>query len=274
METYYSKNKERILQKVKEYQATRKEHYKQRYREWYAANKEKCNARRREKRLLVPKVKKEKVKKEKPVPEIPVIPILLPPQPESTIEYTGHNFILTFEQMIPAFVIHADSAMDRKPLVDDIVKKTGAIIVEAIMLPYGPEGCTRSHVEVAKLAKELFPHDSYLVFEDDCVLSDGWDEIYKTHLTADIVYLGYNDYCEHTIFGTHALLMSPKARDLFLQQWKRIGETVGNRMATDWILSRLIRDNKLHVVLPTKQSKDLAMQKKGLTSLITKRVRT
>jgi GR25 family glycosyltransferase involved in LPS biosynthesis len=142
------------------------------------------------------------------------------------------------------------------------------------MLPYGPEGCTRSHVEVAKLAKQLFPHDSYLVFEDDCVLSDGWDTIYKAHPTADIVYLGYNDMCEHTIFGTHALLISPKARDLFLQQWQTIGEKVQNRMATDWILSRLIRDNKLYVVLPDKQTKELAMQKKGLVSLITKSVRT
>ncbi len=176
--------------------------------------------------------------------------------------------------MIPAFVIHADSAVERNPLVDQIVKKTGAIIVEAVMISNGAEGCTRSHVEVAKLAKELYPHDSYLVFEDDCVLSDGWDRIIRDNPTADVIYIGYNDLCEHTIFGTHALMMSPKARDLFLQQWKIIGEKVENKMATDWILSRLFVENKLHTVIPRKEFKDLAMQKKGLVSTITKRVRT
>jgi hypothetical protein len=94
--TYYSRNKQKVLDKVREYQSTRKDHYRQQYKEWYAINKDEVNKKRREKHALIPKVKKERVKKE-PVASVPVIlPIFLEEQ-KSNIEYTGHDFYLTFE---------------------------------------------------------------------------------------------------------------------------------------------------------------------------------
>ena len=95
--TYYSRNKQKVLERVKEYQSTRKEHYKQQYRDWYAVNKDKVNARRREKNMAIPKVKKERVKKVPPATSVPVMLPIFIEEPKSNIEYTGHDFILTFE---------------------------------------------------------------------------------------------------------------------------------------------------------------------------------
>lgn len=93
-DSYYKRNKQRILETVKLYQSTRKEHYKQKYREWYAVNKDKVNARRREKKMEVPKVKKEKVKKE---PVVEMIPLTVPESVEPVIVVSQGDFILTFE---------------------------------------------------------------------------------------------------------------------------------------------------------------------------------
>ncbi len=95
-DTYYSRNKQKVLERVREYQSTRKEQYKQQYKEWYAINKDEVNARRRAKSKENPKPKKERVKKEKPV-NPPLLPLFVPPEPKSNIEYVGHDFILKFE---------------------------------------------------------------------------------------------------------------------------------------------------------------------------------
>lgn len=176
--------------------------------------------------------------------------------------------------MIPAFVIHDSHCHERDSIVEDIVKKTGAIVVEAILCKHGAEGCTKSHLKVAELAKELFPHESCLVFEDDCCLLDGWESFVSKHRDADVVYLGYTDMCEHTIFGTHGMYLSPKARDCFLREAEEIGRSLPmpHTMATDWIYSRLLSRNNLRCVLPNE--KDMyCFQTKGLRSTITGKIR-
>jgi hypothetical protein len=178
--------------------------------------------------------------------------------------------------MIPAFVIHDSQCHERDEIVQDIVNKTGAIVVEAILCKHGAEGCTKSHLKAAELAKELFPHESYLVFEDDCCLIDGWDDIVKKNRGADLIFVGYTDMCEHTVFGTHSLYVSPKTRDCFLLQAEEIGRSLPmpHTMATDWIYSRLVGRNNLRCVLPMPNEKNIyCFQKKGLRSTITGKIR-
>ena len=176
--------------------------------------------------------------------------------------------------MYPAFVIHHTSSTDRVEIVKDIVKKTDATIVQSILLPNRKLGCTASHLSVAKLAKSLFPLQSYLVFEDDCVLSENWMDALKGVESADVVYLGYNDKCEHTVFGTHALLISPKARDAIIEEADKVKDEVIDKGAYDHILSLLCRRKGLQVAMPKKEFRGtFAHQKKGLISTITGRAR-
>jgi GR25 family glycosyltransferase involved in LPS biosynthesis len=178
--------------------------------------------------------------------------------------------------MIPAFVIHHPSSVERESVVADLVEKTGAVVVEAILLPHGPEGCTRSHLAVANFAKEFFPDHSYLVFEDDCVLEDGWDDILKLFPNADLLYLGYTERSSHTIFGTHGLYMSPKARDCFQEHAEEINREIPppHTWATDWILTRLFQRYNLQTEMPTYELRNRwCYQKKGLKSTITGKIR-
>jgi hypothetical protein len=94
-DSYYKRNRVKILERVKVYQSNRKEEYRLKYKEWYEANKDVVNEKRRQKRLANPKPKVPKPPKVKPAPEPPVF--VAPPPPESTIEYTGHDFILSFD---------------------------------------------------------------------------------------------------------------------------------------------------------------------------------
>jgi GR25 family glycosyltransferase involved in LPS biosynthesis len=176
--------------------------------------------------------------------------------------------------MYPAFVLHHETSTDRDDLVKDIVKKTDATVVQSVLLPNRKLGCTASHLSVAKLAKSLFPLQSYLVFEDDCVLSENWMDALKGVESADVVYLGYNDKCEHTVFGTHALLISPKARDKIISETYALKDQVIDRGAYDHILSLLCRREGLQTALPKMEFRNtFAYQKKGLVSLITGRAR-
>lgn len=172
--------------------------------------------------------------------------------------------------MYPSFVIHHHESTDRDELVQDIVKKTKAIQMEAIWLDNKQKGCSLSHVHVAKMALKLYPLKHYLVFEDDCVLSDDWEEALKGMEMADVVYIGYNGKCEHTIFGTHALYLSPKARDVIIDFTAEVAEDVVEKWAFDHILTRLCRTKGLVVAMPKLEHKEIyAVQKKGLVSTIT-----
>ena len=99
-ESYYSRNRERILERQKEYNESHAEEQKQYYKKWYENHKVELNRRRverlRAKRALLPK--KVKVKKEKPivVPE----PIVFVPEPEPepvVVYYTDKDFTVTWD---------------------------------------------------------------------------------------------------------------------------------------------------------------------------------
>ena len=120
----------------------------------------------------------------------------------------------------------------------------------------------------------MYPDKPYLVFEDDCVLKDDWDYPVKYFKDYDVLYIGYNDRCPDKIFGTHALMISPKARDAIIRLAEGLVEDVFKREPYDWILSQLCRDEGLSVCVPKLEMKDKwCYQKMGILSLITNKVR-
>jgi GR25 family glycosyltransferase involved in LPS biosynthesis len=121
----------------------------------------------------------------------------------------------------------------------------------------------------------MYPNKHILIFEDDCVLSEDWQEVMKGYEFADVLYLGYNDRCEHSVFGTHALYISPKARDVIIDHTEQFKDEVPNKGAYDMILSLLCRKYGLITCIPrTEDREKYAVQKKGLISQITGQPRT
>ena len=177
--------------------------------------------------------------------------------------------------MIPAFVLHNSSCSEREEIVKDIVDKTKATVFQSYLLPDGKKGCRYSHIGACKLAKGMYPEKHFLIFEDDCVLSDDWADVIKGYEFADVLYLGYNDKCSHTVFGTHALYISPKARDIILEHTEQFKDDVPNKGAYDMILSLLCRRFGLITCIPREEIREkYASQKKGLISQITGKIRT
>jgi hypothetical protein len=176
--------------------------------------------------------------------------------------------------MIPSFIIHNPHSSERAEIVKTLVQRTKGTVVSAVMLDNGKDGCRESHLAVARLARGLHPDKHYLVFEDDCVLSDGWEQCLEGMQMADVVYLGYNDKSSSVTYGTHAVCYSPKARDAILTWTEALKDDVGDRGAYDHILSKICRQEGLLVAMPPPDQRDRwAVQKKGLTSLITGRSR-
>lgn len=102
-DTYYSRNRETILARQKEYNQSHAEEQKQYYKEWYEKHKIELNRRRveraRAKRaLLPPRVKKEKKIKEKKENPI-LLPLFIPePEPEPiVISYRVSDFTVTWD---------------------------------------------------------------------------------------------------------------------------------------------------------------------------------
>lgn len=94
-DTYYKRNKQKVLEKVRLYQSTRKEHYKQKYKEWYAINKDVINERRRLKKASQPRMRKERVK---PTPALDLLPLVQPDPTEQTVVVVPESaFTVTFE---------------------------------------------------------------------------------------------------------------------------------------------------------------------------------
>lgn len=177
--------------------------------------------------------------------------------------------------MIPAFVIHHTSTTGREELCQDIVKKTGAIQFQSYLLNDRVLGCTYSHIGVAKLARSMCPDKHYLVFEDDCVLAEDWKYPIENFGDYDVLYIGYNDRCSDKIFGTHALYLSPKARDAIIDLAEKISHDQFKREPYDWLLSQLCREEGLSVCVPKLEMKEKwCAQKKGILSLITGQTRT
>jgi hypothetical protein len=176
--------------------------------------------------------------------------------------------------MLPAFVIHNSSSSERTEIVKELQDKTKAMIVEGLFEANPKDGCRHAHQAVARLARSLHPTSHYLVFEDDCVLSEGWMNCIEGMEIADVLYLGYNGKSSEVTYGTHALKISPKARDKILSESEKLKDAVADRGAYDHILSKLCRQEGLLTAMPPPEEKDTwAVQKKGLTSLITGRIR-
>lgn len=172
--------------------------------------------------------------------------------------------------MIPAYVIHHHECHDRDTLVADLQTITNAKVVDAVWYPSNVYegrrmGCFLSHLKVASQAKMEYPNGSYLVFEDDCVLYPEAFRWIKKNNNADLVYIGYNDRSEEVIYGTHALLISPKVRDLILKNGAKF-ETA----TYDGFLSDLAKRHKLNVKVPEYDIREgYAYQKQGLISTLT-----
>lgn len=177
--------------------------------------------------------------------------------------------------MLPAFVIHHSAHSERDEVVKDIMTKTHAVLFEAYVLPDRVRGCLMSHIGVAKLARSLFPEKSYLVFEDDCELYDGWDKLLADVSGVDVCWLGYTDKCNWATFGTHALCISPKARDLIIEKACFYGKDTHTKNAYDHILSKMVREEGLSSAMPPYERRfEFCRQKVGLVSTITGHVRT
>jgi GR25 family glycosyltransferase involved in LPS biosynthesis len=119
---------------------------------------------------------------------------------------------------------------ERQETIKTLIEKVNPIVVDAIKDPNPFTGNCLSHLRVAEQAKKLFPDSPYLVLEDDAVIMDDmvWSLI-DEHSDVDILYLGYNGVCVHTIpvkteyvWGTHAVVMQPKARDALLETYEVI----------------------------------------------------
>lgn len=177
--------------------------------------------------------------------------------------------------MPPAFVIHYSACKDRDNLTADLIHKTKATLVESCWLPTEPvKGNLLSHIQVAKLARTLHPTQHYLVFEDDCVLAEDWSECLKGMEFSDVLYLGYNDKSKEVTYGTHALFISPKARDAIIARAEVLGHQVDRKNAFDHILSKICRQEGLITCMAKVEEKErYAHQQKGIKSYITGKVR-
>jgi len=180
----------------------------------------------------------------------------------------------------PSFVIHSSLSSERKELVDKLILETGAEVVEAVWYPNDPKkGCRESHKLIAKMAKEKAPDASYLVFEDDCELvSERWYLPCVAGGDIDLIYLGVNGYGyffgKIFSYGTHAMIVSPKVRDLILEKTDDYIDAVWERGAFDHILNKICYDNNCTVWRPTEKDKERwVRQAKGFKSTITGNIR-
>lgn len=97
------------------------------------------------------------------------------------------------------FVINLDKRSDRWSKVVENFKKINLSNYErfsAIETPNGWEGCKASHLSIIKKAKEN-GYKNFLVFEDDFVLSEDFNDVLKKSLVDlpndwDMFYLGGN----------------------------------------------------------------------------------
>lgn len=187
--------------------------------------------------------------------------------------------------MLPAYIIHNYDQVDRKELVEKLIEATGAKVVEAIWSEKDPVwGCRESHKKVARIAKQEYPDSAYLVFEDDCeIVNSSFLKIILENLDKDIVYFGVNGFCVHNqpfplqhSWGTHAMMMTPKARDLLLTKESKYLEMefpLGYH-PYDQLMCVLAECENLKVWKPNEQSMTKwVRQRPGLKSAISGSIR-
>lgn len=86
-QTYYQRNRERILSYAKEYGAKHREQQKEYWKTYYEQNKETLKAKGRARRQANSVPKPPKVKKEKPVKAPRVVEVLTKPEPAPMVIY-------------------------------------------------------------------------------------------------------------------------------------------------------------------------------------------
>ena len=187
--------------------------------------------------------------------------------------------------MLPAYIIHNSQQTERKDLVNKLIQATGAKVIEAVWSTEDPVwGCRESHKKVARLAKEEHPDSAYLVFEDDCEIVDpGFLFLIFSHLDVDILYFGVNGYCVHQkpfplkhSWGTHAMMMTPKARDTLLEKeelYLQLPFPLGNH-PYDQLMCVMAEGEQLKVWKPDEtEMTRWVRQKTGLKSSISGKIR-
>jgi GR25 family glycosyltransferase involved in LPS biosynthesis len=165
--------------------------------------------------------------------------------------------------MIKSYVIHAESAKERKRHVVKLVKLTDATVFPAIMDNPGARGCYLSHIEIYKIN----PEEPVIVFEDDCIITDPriiqlveWNAS-----NYDIIYLGVSKAWSQLLnikinfvglpsqtfkknsWGTYAVFLSPKVKKLVLDHDSKYGYT----LPIDLLLNTIINENDLRVFIPS-----------------------
>jgi hypothetical protein len=189
-------------------------------------------------------------------------------------------------KMLPAYIIHNSNQTERKEIVDNLIQTTGAKVVEAVWNTQDPVwGCRESHKKVAVLAKEEHPDSAYLVFEDDCEIVDPhFLELIVENPDVDLLYFGVNGFCVHKLpyrlqhsWGTHAMYMTPKVRDLFLNkeaEYLQLRFPLGNH-PLDQLFCVMEDKENLKVWKPNEKTmKKWVRQKPGLKSAISGSIRT
>lgn len=183
-------------------------------------------------------------------------------------------------KITPAFIIHSSCCPERDELVEMLRDESEAEVVEAVWDPQDPKrGCRESHKKIAQMAKDQYPEASYLVFEDDCeFVSPRWYYPSIAGGTVDLIYLGVNGYGmfegQRYSYGTHAMIISPKVRDLILSETDKYIDKVYDKGAFDHILNKICYDNQISIWRPPEREVERwVRQKKGIKSTITGNLR-
>lgn len=134
---------------------------------------------------------------------------------------------------IPVFLIAMLGNKERKENIEKLIDKFHPFVIKAVLNNSPQVGNCLSHYQVARMAKLLFPDKSYLVLEDDAeVVDDNFWSLIEEHKDVDLLYFGYNGVCNHTkpvdleyVWGTHALLISPSARDAIIEKYDEVDKS-------------------------------------------------
>ena len=95
-DSYYKRNRERLLARAKQYREDHKDEYNAKYKIWYQTNKVELYQRRKAKLALKPKPIR--IPKPQPVVEPkPLIPISIPEPPRSNVEIIDREILVRFD---------------------------------------------------------------------------------------------------------------------------------------------------------------------------------
>ena len=171
------------------------------------------------------------------------------------------------------YVINLDKRSDRWSKVVENFKKINLSNYErfsAIESPNGWEGCKASHLSIIKKAKDN-GYDNVLVFEDDFILTDNFNEIINTVLEQipsdwDMLYFGGNtEMCKSkvkvsnnlfkvdSVLTTHCYAMKNTIYDKVLNEVPSIPPQTGflRGQSIDVYYSEFIcKNNNVYIINP------------------------